>query len=139
MGALSTQFVQESDKVSIQWILDGGGSALADGWKADSILRIPWDFEITEAEMLGDQTGTITVKILKFTYDEYDAGVVHPVDGDDITNGGLQINTGVKTQDLTLSGWTTNIAKDDYLCLDVDGAATSTQTVALSIKGRRKA
>ena len=80
--------------------------------------------------MLADQSGSIVVDIWKDTYANYP-----PVDGDSITASAVPtISTATKSQNTTLTGWTTAIAAGDTLRFNVDSATTVTRvTVSLKV------
>lgn len=113
---------------TINFIIDGGGSAITTGIKGDIVI----DFACTinSVTMLADQSGSIVVDIWKDTYANYP-----PTDADSITASAVPtISTAVKSQDATLTGWTTSITAGDTLRFNVDSITTVTRvTVALKI------
>lgn len=137
---ISTKGAETIQLFAIAFILDGAGAALLDGFKADSMFRAPFDLELQEATLLADQTGSITVAILKTDYASYDGGTTAPsFPGDDISNGGISISSGTKAENKTLaaSGWSTTVKEDDIIALQVDGNATNIQTISLTLKARK--
>lgn len=104
-------------------VIDGGGSAIATGIKGD--LRIPFACTITKATLLADQSGSIVVDVWKDTYANYP-----PTDADSITSAAPPtISTATKSEDATLTGWTTSIAAGDILRFNVDSATTVERVV----------
>ena len=107
-------------------IIDGGGSAITTGVKAD--LLIPYACTITAARLLADQSGSIVVDIWKDTYANFP-----PTVGDTVTASAKPtLSSAQKYEDTTLTGWTTALAAGDYLRFNVD-SATSVQRVTLAI------
>lgn len=112
---------------TITAILNGAGAALTAGVKGD--LEIPFACTIDRVTLLADQSGSIVVDIWKDTYANYP-----PTVADTITAAAKPtITTAVKSQDATLTGWTTAIAAGDILRFNVD-SATSIQRVAVSLR-----
>lgn len=112
----------------INFIIDGGGSAITTGVKG--YIEIPFACTINQVTMLADQSGSIVVDIWKDTYANHP-----PTDADSITASAVPtITTATKSQDATLTGWTTSIAAGDILGFNVDSATTVTLvTVALKV------
>lgn len=104
--------------VAIPFIIDGGGATITTGIKGD--IRIPFACTITGVTMLADQSGSIVVDIWKDTYANYP-----PTDADSITASAVPtITTAVKSEDTTLTGWTTSITAGDTLRYNVDSVTT---------------
>ena len=71
---------------------------------------------------------TIVVDVWKCTYSQFDAGGTHPVSGDKITaSAPPTISSATKSQDSTLTGWTTAFAAGDILAFNVNSATTKTR------------
>ena len=113
---------------SIQFVIDGGGSAITTGVKG--YLEIPFACTINQVTLLADQSGSIVVDIWKDTYANYP-----PTDADSITASAVPtISTATKSQDATLTGWTTSISAGDILGFNVDSITTCTRvTVSLKV------
>lgn len=110
------------------FVIDGGGSAITTGVKGD---LGPLDFAgtIAAVTLLADQSGSIVVDIWKDTYANFP-----PVVGDSITASAKPtITTATKSQDTTLTGWTTSISAGDSLRFNVD-SITTCQRVTLALK-----
>lgn len=112
----------------IEFIIDGGGSEIADGIAGD--VEIPFACTINAVTMLADQSGSIVVDIWKDTYANYP-----PTDADSITAAAVPtISAAVKSQDTTLTGWTTAIAAGNTLRYNVDSCSTITRcTICLKV------
>lgn len=116
--------------VTIAFIIDGGGSAITTGIKGD----IPVDIAgaIQSVTLLADQSGSIVVDIWKDTYANFP-----PTNADSITASAKPtISSATKSQDSTLTGWTTSIAPGDILRFNVDSAST-VQRVTVALKVRK--
>lgn len=112
---------------TITFIIDGGGSAITTGQKGH--LEIPFAGTITQVTMLADQSGSIVVDIWKDTYANFP-----PTDADSITASAVPtISTAQKSQDSTLTGWTTAITAGDILAFNVD-SCTTIERVAISLR-----
>jgi hypothetical protein len=106
---------------TITAIIDGGGSAITIGIKGD--LEIPFACTIQRVTMLADQTGSIVVDVWKDTYSNYP-----PVDADSITaSAPPTISAGTKSQNSTLTGWTTAVTSGDILRFNVDSCTAITR------------
>lgn len=111
---------------SIGLVIDGGGSAITTGLKA--YLEVPFACTIKSVTLLADVSGSIVIDIWKDTY-----GNFPPVVADSITASAKPTLSGTKSQDTTLTGWTTSVAAGDTLAFNVDSVATVTK-VNLSLK-----
>lgn len=110
--------------------IDGGGSAITTGVKG--YIQVPYGCTIDRVTLLADQSGSIVIDIWKDTYANYP-----PTDADTITAAAPPtITTAVKSQDSTLTGWTTAITADDILGFNVDSCSTI-QRVHLLLKVTR--
>ena len=118
--------------VVINYVIDGGGSALTTGVKG--FIEIPFSMTITGVTMMADQSGSAVVDIWKDTYANYP-----PTVADTITAAAKPTITGAtKSQDLTLTGWTTSVAAGDILGFNVDSATTITR-LTVAIRGKKNA
>ncbi len=127
-GAYTTPTISANQTlVGIEVVIDGGGATITTGIKVD--IEIPFACTINRVTMLADQSGSIVVDIWKDTYANYP-----PVVGDSITASAKPtITTALKSQDSTLTGWTTSITAGDTLRFNVD-SVTTIQRVLVSLK-----
>jgi len=116
----------------LQFVIDGGGVAIGTGLKG--YLSVDFNCTIQQVELLADQSGSIVVDIWKVPYATFNPPT-RPVATDKITaSAPPTISAAVKSQDATLTGWTTAIAAGDVLAFNVNSAATITRvTVALKV------
>jgi hypothetical protein len=78
---------------------------------------------IAKGYLLADKTGSIKVDIWKDTYANYP-----PNNTDSICGGNeLQIASGTKDRDVTLTSWTKTFAAGDILRYNVDSCTTITR------------
>lgn len=109
-------------------VIDGAGSAITTGIKAD--LEVPYDCTINEVRLLADQSGSAVVDIWKQVYSSYP-----PTNTESITSASPPtLTTATKSEDSTLTGWTTSLSEGDILRFNVDSASTVTRlTVVLEV------
>lgn len=112
--------------VSIPFIIDGGGVAITTGIKGD--IEIPFSGTITANRLLADQSGSIVIDLWKDTYANFP-----PTIGDTITASAKPtLSAAAKSEDTTLTGWTTSVTAGQIIRVNVDSAAT-VQRVTLSL------
>lgn len=111
-----------------QFVIDGGGAAITTGVKGD--IEMPYACTITAVRLFADQVGSIVVDLWKDSYANYP-----PVVGDSITASAKPtLSSAIKSQDTTLTGWTTSISAGDTIRINVDSATTVTRvTVSISV------
>jgi hypothetical protein len=115
---------------AIPFIIDGGGSTITTGVKG--FIEVPVAGTIVAARALADQSGSIVVDIWKDTYTNYP-----PDNSDSITaSAPVTISATNKSQDTTLTGWTTAVSAGDILGFNVD-SITTCQRVTVSLTIRR--
>lgn len=104
-----------------------GVNAISTGIYGD--ISVPFGCVITKVRLLADASGSIVVDIWKDTYTNYP-----PVVGDSITASAKPtITTATKSEDSTLTGWTTTITAGDTLRFNVD-SVTTIKRLALSLE-----
>ncbi len=107
------------DKIGIT--IDGGGGVITTGIKGD--IEIPFNCTINQVTLLADQSGSIVIDIWKDTYANYP-----PTVADTITASAKPtINSATKSQDTTLSGWTTSVSAGDTIRYNVDSCTDITR------------
>lgn len=130
-GAVTVaKLANAAKEIPINFIIDGGGATITTGIKGDVVI----DFACTilSVTLLADQSGSIVVDIWKDTYANYP-----PLVADSITASAKPtISSATKSQDTTLTGWTTSIAAGETLRFNVD-SVTTIQRVTLDLKVRR--
>lgn len=105
-------------EAALEFIIDGGGTVISTGVKG--YLRVPFDCTVIRASLLASPSGDIKVDIWKDTYANFP-----PTDGDSICGGNeLEIASGTKDQDATLTSWSTSLSEGDILAYNVDSVDT---------------
>ena len=107
-------------------VIDASGSVLTTGIKTDIEVKAPCT--ITAVRLLADQTGSIVLDLWKDVYASFP-----PTGADTITASAKPtLSSAAKSEDTTLTGWTTSLAAGDIIRVNVDSVATITQ-LTLSI------
>lgn len=107
--------------------IDGGGSAITTGIKGD-IGPFTFPCNIEDVTLIADQTGSIVIDLWKCSYANFP-----PVAANTITASAKPtISGGIKSQDTTLTGWTTTIAVGDIIRCNVN-SVSSIQRVTLAM------
>ena len=117
---------------TINFIIDGGGSAITTGIKGD--LIVDFACTINSWSLLADVAGAIVVDIWKDSYANFP-----PVDADSMCSGKEPTiaATNAAATDTTITDWTTDdISAGDVLRFNVDSCATI-KRVVLALKVTR--
>lgn len=123
VGAIGTL---ASLTIAIPFVVDGGGSAITTGVKGD--IEIPFAATITAVRLFADQAGDIVLDLWLDSYANFP-----PTVADTITASAKPtLSAAAKSEDATLTGWTTSVTAGDVLRVNVDSAATVTR-VTLSL------
>lgn len=127
-GGIKPEDLADETKTSnIIVVADGAGSVISTGFVAD--VEIPFNAIITQATLLADQSGDIVVDVYKDTYAN------HPVSTSITASAKPTISSSDKSQDLTLTGWTTSISAGDILRFNVDSVTNLTKcSIILTVK-----
>jgi len=106
---------------SLQFVIDGGGSAITTGIKGD--LQVPYNCTITAVRLLADQSGSIVVDLWVDSYANFP-----PTDADSITaSAPPTISSATKSEDTTLTGWTPGITAGRIIRVNVDSITSITR------------
>jgi hypothetical protein len=105
---------------AITFAIDGGGSTLTTGVKAD--VYVPYAATITANTLLGDQSGSIVLDIKKSTYAGFPGSLTSIV-----ASAAPTITTAQKSTDSTLTGWTTGISAGDVLEFSISSVTSLTR------------
>lgn len=129
-AAVTTLGLDNTKVATLTFVIDGGGATITTGLKG--FLEVPFACAITRATALADQSGSIVVDVWKDTYANFP-----PADADSITaSAPITISSAVKSQDATLTGWTTAISAGDVLAFNVD-SVTSIQRLTISLRATK--
>jgi hypothetical protein len=117
--------------VAIPVVIGNGVDVISTG--IVGYLEVPFACTVVAVRLLAKEAGAIVVDIWKDTYANYP-----PTDADTITASAVPTitATNIKSEDVTLTGWTTSIAAGNILGFNVDSVTTCTQ-VTLSLTVRR--
>jgi hypothetical protein len=107
--------------------LDGGGSDITTGIKADVI--IPYNMTVNSWTIISPQTGSIVVDLWKDTYSAYPPTSLDSIAGSEKPT----LSSQNKNQDLALSTWTTSISAGDIIRFNVD-SCSGIQKAVVSIE-----
>lgn len=119
--------IHHTNLASVTFIIDGGDAEITTGEKGH--LEVPFACTITRVTMIGKPSGSIVVDIWKSSY-----AAAPPDNADSITAAAPPtITTAEKSQDSTLTDWTTAIAAGDILAFNVD-SITTIERVTISLK-----
>lgn len=117
---------------AIQFVIDGGGAALAAGEKGDVI--VPYDCRINYVNVFSDQSGgSVFLGIWRDSFANYP-----PTSGDTVAPSGVPLISGAIRNSYSgaaaLSGWTTALTKGDVIKFVVHSGLTMTRvTIALQV------
>ena len=128
LGELVFEALTKTRYASIQYVIDGGGSAITTGEKGH--IEIPFDCTIKAVRALADQSGSIVVDLWAEAYSGFP-----PANANSITaSAPVTISTDTDSEDTTLTGWTTSLTRGQILAFNVDSAATIERvTISLSL------
>lgn len=109
---------------SITYVIDGGGAPILTGLAG--AIEVPFACTLNRVTMLADQTGSIVVDVRAGAYSAY------PTASSICASAKPTISASDKSQDSTLTGWTTSVSAGDVLQFTVDSISTITRcTIAL--------
>lgn len=118
----------EAQDVGIEVVIGDGVTAMATGSKG--YIEVPFACAIRAARLVADVSGSVVVDAKKATY----SGL--PTTASICASAKATLSSAQKSQDSTLTGWTTTIAAGDWLEFNVDSVATI-RRVTLSLTVRR--
>jgi hypothetical protein len=123
-GSQNASFV--SNTRTLNFVIDGGGSAITTGVKGHIVLD--GDYTVTGWTVIADQSGSIVVDVNRATYANFPTTA--SIAGSELPT----LSSAQKNEDLTLTSWTTTLSARDVLEFEVDSATTVTRvTVALRL------
>lgn len=110
-------------------IIDGGGAVITTGVKG--YVEVPFAHTITAVTLLADISGSIVVDVWRDTYAN-----APPTVADTITAAAKPTLSGaIKSQNTTLTGWSTAGAAGSVYGFNVDSVATLTRvTLSLTVR-----
>lgn len=127
-----TDWTSMSQLNAIEYVIDGGGSAIQSGVKG--YLEIPYGFKIIRNTLMADVSGSIQVDVWSQTF-----GSFPPLAAQSITASAIPtLSSQQSKQDTTLTGWTTSIPAGNILAFNVVSNATSITRCTLSLVGKKQ-
>lgn len=115
--------------LTINFLIDGGGSVITTGDKG--FLVVDFDCYIRGYDVLADVSGSIVLDVEKTDYATF------PTFASITAAAKPTLSAAQKSQNFTLTGWTTTIAQGDILKFQVDSATTVTR-VLLALRVQRQ-
>ncbi len=123
-GSQNASFV--SNTRTLNFVIDGGGSAITTGKKG--VIVLDGDYTVSGWTIIADQSGSIVVDVNRATYANFPTTA--SIAGSELPT----LSSVQKNEDLTLSTWTTTLSARDVLEFEVDSVTTVTRvTVALRL------
>ena len=114
----------------IQFVIDGGGSAITTGEKGH--VEVPFNCELETVSLFGDRSGIMFLSLWKDTYANFP-----PTSGDTITTSGVPIISGSAGKNqytgAALSGWIKTFTKGDVLTFGVYSNSSGNQRMTVSL------
>lgn len=114
--------------VDVGLIIDGGGTTILSGQKGQ--VHIPFGIAITQWSVMADQSGSITVDILRAN---------NGVPSSSMVGGGTapNLSTSQYTQAAPSSWTSTTLATNDWIAFSVTGTPTSVTRVTVVLTGTK--
>lgn len=121
-GAVAALYSGLSALVDIGEIIDGSGNVVTTGQRGQ--IHIPFPMTIQKWWVMGDQSGSVTVDVLRAN---------NGVPSSSIVGGGTAPNlSSSQFASSAPSSWTaTTLAKDDFLAFNITGSPSSVQRVSV--------
>ena len=113
-----------SSTAAVGYTINGGGSTITTGVAGNGV-SIPFNATITAVRLQANTTGSIIIDIWKDTYANYPPTVADSI----CASAKPTISSAVKSEDTTLTGWTTSITAGDILYFNVDSVASIANVV----------
>lgn len=128
----ASAFAWEAEYAAIAFTLGDGTNAIVAASEPDQWLEIPFDALIVSSRLTADASGSAVLDLWKDAY-----GAYPPTAADSITASAKPtLSSAIKAEDTALTGWTTALARGDWLRVHVDSAA-AVKRLVLSL-GLRK-
>ena len=106
---------------TIQVSIDGSDFAIAAGQIVGS-KEIPYGCTITGVRMYSDASTTTVLDVWVDTYANYEATVADTI----VAAANPTITAAIKSEDTTLTGWTTTLTKGSHIIVNVDSNDNAT-------------
>lgn len=114
---------------AIEFTIDGGGAAITAGQKGH--LEVPFNCTIISNRVMADAAGSIVIDVWKDTFANFPPAAADTI----CASAKPTLTAAQKSQDTTLTGWTTTLTTGDILAFHVDsisGIARVTVSLVVS-------
>lgn len=128
-GAGAAFYAGLNPAASIGEVIDGGGAVVTTGQKGQ--IYIPFPMTITKWWVMADQSGSITIDVLRAN---------NGIPASSIVGGGTapNLSSAQFTGNTSPSGWTsTTLAANDFVAFNVTGSPSSVTRVSITLSGVR--
>lgn len=126
-AAASAAIATAASGTAVGYTIDGGGAVITTGVAGPGLV-VPCNCTINSVTLIADVSGSAVIDILKSTY----AGF--PPVSSICASAKPTLSSAQKSQDTTLTGWTTSVSAGDILYFNVNSCSTITAvTVALRV------
>lgn len=127
-GAAGASGTNVGELTALNFVMDGGGAAIATGFKGAVRVHAAWT--IVGVSLVGDASGGAVVDIWN---DVLSNGM--PTDADSITaSAPPTISSGAYAEDLTLAGWSTSVLDGRLLGFNLDANAGGHTRLTVCLK-----
>lgn len=106
---------------SIGFLIDGGGVPISPGLKGS--IAVPFGCMITSWTLMTDVAGSVTLDLWRSSFASYPPTASQSITG----SAKPMINSDVKAQSSSLTGWTTTLEAGDILAFNVDAVSNLTR------------
>lgn len=126
-GITAAKLATDADDDAIEFVIDGGGSAITTGVKG--CLEIPWAATISSALVTAPiESGSIEIDVWVDSYANFPLTVADTI----VASAPIAMTT-AQTGSSDLTGWTTAVAKGQWVCFNVT-SVTDTTLATVSLK-----
>lgn len=121
----ASAFAWEADYAALAFTLGDGTNAIVAASEPDQWLEVPFACQIVSSRLTADASGSAVLDLWKAAYAAYPPAV-----GGTITASAKPtLSSAAKSEDLTLTGWSTTLARGDWLRVHVDSASVCKRLV----------
>jgi len=110
--------------------IGNGSDVILTGIQGD--IQFPYACTLTQVDLLADASGSIVIDLWKDTYANYPPTIADTI----VASAKPTISTATKSTNSTLTGWTTAVAADEIIRINVDSITTCTR-VTMRLKFTR--
>lgn len=127
---MTNRLFTRGDESALELSIDGGGSAISTGVKG--YIEVPFDCYLEEQKLGGSPSGSIVIDLWLGDWE-----TTPPTVSDSIcASAKPTISSGQLDEDSTLTGWTRQFAKGQFIVVNVD-SCTTMELATISLKVRK--